>query len=167
MSVASIRAVDVLCNDRNPDWDAVIEIFLVYLPRLTPYIIKIITIFWCVITNNELIFQLKRKSSNNIGRLFVVSTLFYSDSEQPWWINTYWLRPRETVCFVDQRLSMFPRRSHKTYCFPEVSVNKYFIIYWVSKEKKSTTNQSNMYKKDYLLPDMAPWGSVDLLFTGE
>ena len=24
-----------------------------------------------------------------------------------------------------------------------------------------------MYKKDYLLPDMAPWGSVDLLFTGE
>ena len=24
------------------------------------------------------------------------------------------------------------------------------------KEKKSTTNQSNMYKKDYLLPDMAP-----------
>ena len=23
-------------------------------------------------------------------------------------INTYWLRPRETVCFVDQRLSMFP-----------------------------------------------------------
>ena len=49
----------------------------------------------------------------------------------------------------------------------EVSVNKYFIIYWVSKEKKSTTNQSNMCKKDYLLPDMAPWGSVDLLFTGE
>ena len=51
--------------------------------------------------------------------------------------------------------------------FPSVSVNKYFIIYWVSKEKKSTTNQSNMYKKDYILPDMAPWGSVDLLFTGE
>ena len=24
-----------------------------------------------------------------------------------------------------------------------------------------------MYKKDYLLPDMAPWGSADLLFTGE
>ena len=23
-------------------------------------------------------------------------------------INTYLLRPRETVCFVDQRLSMFP-----------------------------------------------------------
>ena len=44
----------------------------------------------------------------------------------------------------------------QTYCFPEVSVNKYFIIYRVSKEKKSTTNQSNMYKKDYLLPDMAP-----------
>ena len=56
---------------------------------------------------------------------------------------------------------------HKTYCFPEVSVNKYFIIYWVWKEKKSTTNQSNMYKKDNLLPDMAPWRSVDLLFTGE
>ena len=84
-------------------------------------------------------------------------------------INTYWLRPRETVCFVDQRLSMKHRQSrvHKTYCFPEVSVNKYFIIYWVPKEKKSTTNQSNMCKKDYLLPDMATWGFVDLLSTGE
>ena len=50
------------------------------------------------------------------------------------------------------------------FCGPE-TVD--FIIYWVSKEKKSTTNQSNMYKKDYLLSDMAPWGSVDLLFTGE
>ena len=40
--------------------------------------------------------------------------------------------------------------------FPSVPLNKYFIIYCVSKEKKSTTNQSNMYKKDYLLPDMAP-----------
>ena len=71
-------------------------------------------------------------------------------------INTYWLRPRETVCFVEHRQS----RVHKTCCFPEVPVNKYFIIYWMSKEKKSTTNQSNMCKKDYLLPDMAPWGSV-------
>ena len=38
---------------------------------------------------------------------------------------TYLLRPRETVCFVDPRPSMF----HKTHCFPEVSVNKCFIIY--------------------------------------
>jgi hypothetical protein len=31
----------------------------------------------------------------------------------------------ETVCFVKHRLS----RVHKTHCFPEVSVNKCFIIY--------------------------------------
>ncbi len=46
------------------------------------------------------------------------------------------LRPRETVCFVDPRPSMFPEAKpretstvHKTHCFPEVSVNKCFIIY--------------------------------------
>ena len=80
----------------------------------------------------------------------------------------YVLWTRDCRCFHRQSRGKHRQsRVHKTYCFPEVSVNKYFIIYWVSKEKKSTTNQSNMYKKDYLLPDMAPWGSVDLLFTGE
>ena len=86
-----------------------------------------------------------------------------------------WDRGKQYVLWT-RDCRCFPRRSRgkhrqsrvrKTYCIPEVSVNKYFIIYWVSKEKKSTTNKLNMYKKDYLLPDMAPWGSVDLLFTGE
>ena len=39
----------------------------------------------------------------------------------------------ETVCFVDPRLS----RVHKTYFFPEVPVNKYFIIYQESKKRKN------------------------------
>ena len=36
------------------------------------------------------------------------------------------------MCFVDPRPSMKHRRSrvHKTHCFPEVSVNKCFIIYF-------------------------------------
>ena len=49
------------------------------------------------------------------------------------------------------------RGSTKHTAFPRShAVNKYSIIYRVSNEKKSTTNQSNMYEKDYLLPDMAP-----------
>ena len=31
LSVASIRAVNVLCNDRNPDWDAVIKLLFIKL----------------------------------------------------------------------------------------------------------------------------------------
>ena len=51
-------------------------------------------------------------------------------------INTYGLRPRETVCFVDP-----PQlRVHKTYCFPEISVNKYFIIYQESKKRNNKAN---------------------------
>ena len=38
---------------------------------------------------------------------------------------TYLLGPRETVCFVDPRRRS---RGHKTHCFPEVSVNKCFVI---------------------------------------
>ena len=51
--------------------------------------------------------------------------------------NTYLLGARETVRFVIPRRRCFPRRSrgkhrrsrdHKTYCFPEGPVNKWFII---------------------------------------
>ena len=53
-------------------------------------------------------------------------------------IITYLLRPRETVCFVDPRPSMFPEAKPRetstvegpqNTLFPSVSVNKCFIIY--------------------------------------
>ena len=80
---------------------------------------------------------------------------------QPWTFNTYWLRPRETVCFVDPRLSMAEgnidgrgkhrqSRVHKTYCFPEVSVNKYFIIYQESKKRKNKANFIRKYMKYFI-----------------
>ena len=31
-------------------------------------------------------------------------------------------------------------RVNKTYCFPEISVNKYFIIYQESKKRKNRAN---------------------------
>ena len=36
---------------------------------------------------------------------------------------------------------------HKTYCFPEVSVNKYFIIYQESKKRKDKSNFIRKYRK--------------------
>ena len=65
---------------------------------------------------------------------------------------------------------MTETEGNSMFCGPEtvdVSRGEAEGQYWESKEKKSTTNQSNMCKKDYLLPDMAPWGSVHLLFTSE
>ena len=52
-------------------------------------------------------------------------------------IITYLLRPRETVCLWTRDRRCCPRlrlrqqrrsRGHKTHCFPEVSVNKCFVI---------------------------------------
>ena len=36
-------------------------------------------------------------------------------------------------------------RVHKTYCFPEVSVNKYFIVYQESKKRKIKANFIRKY----------------------
>ena len=68
--------------------------------------------------------------------------------------NTYLLRARETVCFVIPRRRCFPRRSrgkhrrsrdHKTYCFPEGSVNKGFIIISSVKVNDSIKQDKNCF----------------------
>ena len=41
-------------------------------------------------------------------------------------------------------------RVHKTYCFPEVSVNKYFIIYQESKKRKDKVNFIQKYLKYFI-----------------
>ena len=41
-------------------------------------------------------------------------------------------------------------RVHKTYCFPEVSVNKYFIIYQESKKRKDKANFIQKYLKYFI-----------------
>ena len=41
-------------------------------------------------------------------------------------------------------------RVHKTYCFPEVSVNKYFIIYQESKKRKNKANFIRKYMKYFI-----------------
>ena len=41
-------------------------------------------------------------------------------------------------------------RVHKTYCFPEVSVNKYFIIYQESKKRKNRANFVRKYTKYFI-----------------
>ena len=41
-------------------------------------------------------------------------------------------------------------RVHKTYCFPEFLVNKYFIIYQESKKRKSKTNFMRKYMKYFI-----------------
>ena len=56
-------------------------------------------------------------------------------------INTYWLCPRETVCFVDPRLSMFREAN------PEDTVNKHFIIYEKSKKWQTKANYIRKYIK--------------------
>ena len=43
-----------------------------------------------------------------------------------------------------------PERVHKTYCFPEVSVNKYFIIYQESKKRKDKANFIQKYLKYFI-----------------
>ena len=53
--------------------------------------------------------------------------------------NTYWLRPKHRQS-----------RVHKTYCFAEVSVNKYFIIYQKSKKPKNIKEFNGKYMK-YLI----------------
>ena len=40
--------------------------------------------------------------------------------------------------------------SHKTYCFPEVSVNKYFIIYQEAKKRKNKANFIRKYMKYFI-----------------
>ena len=47
--------------------------------------------------------------------------------------------------------NIYSRGSTKHTALP-MSQSISILLYIVSKEKKSTTNQSNMYKKDYLLP---------------
>ena len=68
--------------------------------------------------------------------------------------NTYLLGARETVCFVIPRRRCFPRRSrgkhrrsrdHKTYCFPEGSVNKGFIIISSVKVNDSIKQDKNCF----------------------
>ena len=39
---------------------------------------------------------------------------------------------------------------HKTYCFPEFSVNKYFIIYQESKKRKNKANFIPKCFKDFI-----------------
>ena len=41
-------------------------------------------------------------------------------------------------------------RVHKTYCFPEVSVNKYFIINQESKKRKNRANFVRKYMKYFI-----------------
>ena len=41
-------------------------------------------------------------------------------------------------------------RVHKTYCFPEVSINKYFIIYQESKKRKYKANFTRKYMKYFI-----------------
>ena len=41
-------------------------------------------------------------------------------------------------------------RVHKTYCFPEVSVNKYFITYQESKKRKNKANFIRKYMKYFI-----------------
>ena len=41
-------------------------------------------------------------------------------------------------------------RVHKTYCFPEVSVNKYFIVYQESKKRKNKANFVQKYLKYFI-----------------
>ena len=58
-------------------------------------------------------------------------------------------------------------RVHKTYCFPEISVNKYFIIYQESKKRENKVNFKQKYYKyfiNFLKIAMAPPG---LFFEGE
>ena len=66
-----------------------------------------------------------------IVRIYTITVPIYT-------FNTYLLGARETVCFVDPRPSMFPQAKPREtstvegpqkYCFPEVPVNKCFIIY--------------------------------------
>ena len=65
-------------------------------------------------------------------------------------INTYWLRPRETACFV------------------EVSVNKYFNIYQESKKRKNKANFITKYLKYFInfLFDMDRYLLLRILFYG-
>ena len=74
-------------------------------------------------------------------------------------INTYWLRPRETVCFVDPRLSMFREaktretstvEGQQNILFPEDTVNKYFIIYQKSKKWQTKANYIRKYMKYFI-----------------
>ena len=49
-------------------------------------------------------------------------------------------KPRETSTI----------EAHKTYYFPEVSVNKYFIVYQESKKRKSKANLIQKYLKYFI-----------------
>ena len=51
---------------------------------------------------------------------------------------------------VDGRRKYRQSRVHKTYCFPEVSVNKYFIIYQESKKRKNKANFIRKYMKYFI-----------------
>ena len=71
-------------------------------------------------------------------------------------IFRFWQKSHELADFVytfymRSRGKHRQSRVYKTYRFPEVSVNKYFTINWVSKKKQNTTNYSNMYIKSTFL----------------
>ena len=58
--------------------------------------------------------------------------------------NTYWLQQRETVCFVDPRLSINAYRQsrvHKTYCFPEVKKTKFIQKTFYTKHLKQNIHK--------------------------
>jgi hypothetical protein len=57
-----------------------------------------------------------------IVRIYTITVPIYT-------FNTYLLGARETVCLETRDRRSSTSRVHKTYCFPEVPVNKCFIIY--------------------------------------
>ena len=70
-----------------------------------------------------------------------------------------WNRGKQYVLWSMRDCRCCPRRSsgrhrqsrvHKTYCFPEVSVNKYFIIYQESKKRKNRANFVRKYMKYFI-----------------
>ena len=58
----------------------------------------------------------------------------------------YVLWTRDCRCRWKRRQS----RVHKTYCFPEVLVHKYFIMYQESKERKNKANFVRKYMKYFI-----------------
>ena len=69
-----------------------------------------------------------------------------------------WDRGKQHVLWA-RDCRCFPRRSrrkhrksrvYKTYCFPEVSVNKYLIIYQESKKRKNKANFIRKYMKYFI-----------------
>ena len=66
--------------------------------------------------------------------------------------TVYVLWTRECRCFPKRSRGKHrqSRRVHKTYCFLEVSVNKYFIIYQESKKQKYNADFIQKYMKYFI-----------------